>query len=418
MKKLISLTFILLLFQTIYSQNKKQIDWNADLDYLFENLSEKHYNFFSVRAKNDFLSGINAIKQQSGNLTDFQIALKTQQLIATFGDSHTTLDFRRLLDKNKILPLQLLWASDGLYILHTTPENEAILGCQLLAINGFPVATVIDSLSTLLTIDNRAMVKSRVPQYIPSLQILEYFGFADSGQVELSLKNGANQNLVYALKTSAMSRKNRVSFEPDAYAFSIINENAFFTDCYYPDEKIYYMLYNRCLSKELEEKYGNKEKAKKMPSFKEFEQKALKTLKTKKVDKIVFDMRHNSGGNSAQGTAFIEKLAKFLNENPDVKMYVVIGKRTFSSAILNALDFKRLTNAVFVGEETAGKPNHFGEMRNFQLPNSKLQVNYSTKYFKNVDDEVSTIIPDVTIEMSFPDLKQGIDPVYEWIKKQ
>lgn len=82
------------------------------------------------------------------------------------------------------------------------------------------------------------------------------------------------------------------------------------------------------------------------------------------------------------------------------------------------MDFKRLTNAVYVGEETAGKPNHFGEVKNFQLPASKLWVNYSTKYFKVTDEEVNTITPDVRIEMSFSDFIKGIDPVYEWIKRQ
>ena len=69
---------------TTYAQNKK-IDWNTDLDYLAKELSEKHYNFFTVKSKEDFLSGINAIKQESEHLNDFQIALKAQQLIANLG---------------------------------------------------------------------------------------------------------------------------------------------------------------------------------------------------------------------------------------------------------------------------------------------------------------------------------------------
>jgi hypothetical protein len=97
---------------------------------------------------------------------------------------------------------------------------------------------------------------------------------------------------------------------------------------------------------------------------------------------------------------------------------VVLGRATFSSAILNAMDFKRLTNAIFVGEETSGKPNHFGEVKSFQLPTSKLSVNYSTKYFKMTDENVNTIAPDVKIEMSFSDFMKGVDPVYEWVKQQ
>lgn len=82
------------------------------------------------------------------------------------------------------------------------------------------------------------------------------------------------------------------------------------------------------------------------------------------------------------------------------------------------MDFKHLTDAVVIGEETAGKPNHFGEVRSFQLPGSKLTVAYSTKYFQRTDEDVSTITPDVKIEMSFADFTKGVDPVYEWIKAQ
>ncbi len=292
------------------------------------------------------------------------------------------------------------------------------MGSRLLSINQVVVERVIDSVSTLFTIDNQAMIKNSTPQIIPVLPILQYFGFADTEQVELGLKTSTNQNLIYTLKPSLMNRNNRISFRPETLTFSMKNERAFFTDWYSPEEKIYYMLYNKCWSKELELQHGNKETAEKTPSFKEFEERAFHILENKPVQKVIFDLRYNGGGNSLQGTVFIEKLAKFLEESPDTKVYVVSGRATFSSAILNAMDFKRLTNAIFVGEETAGKPNHFGEVRNFQLPNSKLYVSYSTKYFKRTDENVNTIKPDVVIEMSFSDFTKGIDPVYEWIKQQ
>lgn len=57
-----------------------------------------------------------------------------------------------------------------------------------------------------------------------------------------------------------------------------------------------------------------------------------------------------------------------------------------------------------------------GEVRSFTLPTSGLQVQYSTKYFKNVDEEMNTLVPDVKISMTFDDFRQGIDPVYECIK--
>jgi hypothetical protein len=260
------------------------------------------------------------------------------------------------------------------------------------------------------------MVKAAVPPMIPSLQILEYFGFSNTEQVELGLESAGHQT--YILKPSLINRNNRVSVKPDSISFIVKNESQIFTDFYDPDQKIYHILYNKCLSKEVALEYGNAEMANNLPSFKTFEDQIFNTLNNKSVTKIIFDMRYNSGGNSAQGTSLIEKLAKFLDANPTLKTYVVLGRATFSSAILNALDFKRLTNAIFIGEETSGKLNHFGEIKSFQLPTSKLVITYSTNYFKMADEDVNTLAPDIPIETSFSDLMRGIDPVYEWVKRQ
>lgn len=90
---IISLLIGLIAFQTIYSQDEQHIDWKIDLDFLAKELPEKHYNLFTVKSKQEFLSGINAIKLNSEKMTDFQVTLRTQQLISQMGDSHTALYF-------------------------------------------------------------------------------------------------------------------------------------------------------------------------------------------------------------------------------------------------------------------------------------------------------------------------------------
>jgi hypothetical protein len=379
MKKLL-LLLLCTCMQAAFAQSGK-IDWKADLEFLTKELPEKHCNFFTARSKGEFVSGIEAIKAESERLTDFQVALKTQQLIARFGDSHTMLQFFQLIDQTQILPLGTLWVSD--------------------------------SLSTLFTIDNQAIVKSIVPETVMSLQALEHFGFADSRQVKLMLSDGKTQVVKPIHPDNAF-----VNFRPDSLAFATANRKVLFTSRYFPEDRIYYMLYNKCHSRELAAERGDAEAAQKLPSFEAFTRKAFETLNDKPVDKLIFDMRYNGGGNSSQGTKFVERLAQALKQHPQVAVYVVLGRDTFSSAILNAMDFKQLTNAVFVGEETAGKPNHFGEVRSFQLPSSKVLVNYSTKYFKRSEKEIETIEPDMSIEMSFADFKKGVDPVFEWIKAQ
>lgn len=418
MRNLSLLIIVLLLNLVCNSQTLKQVDWTADIDFLATELPQKHYDFFTVKEKKEFLVGLDKIKLSSPKLTDIEVAIKLQQLIAGFGDSHTAVNYGQLIDKNKMLPLHLYWFSDGLYILHTTQENMEILGHQIVSVNGVPLKTITDSLGTMTTKDNQAIIKNSIPKLLPLVQVLECFGFVKEQEIKLELKDLNGIKKTHILKFAEMTRQNRKTYKPDSLALCYRNERAFFVDYYQAKNNVYYLQYNRCWSKELELQNGNTQNAEKMPSFKEFEERVFQTLANNRVDKLVFDMRFNGGGNSIQGTQFVEKLAKFLENNSKIKLYVVVGRNTFSSAILNAMDFKRLTNAVFVGEETSGKPNHFGEVKNFKLPSSGIRVDYSTKYFKQTDEKVTTISPDIKLEPSFSDFARGIDPVYEWIKNQ
>ncbi len=408
----------MLLFQPSFSQDLGSIDWSMDIDYLGKELPNKHFNFFTKGTDKEFNAGLENIKKNKDSLSDFAIAIKLQQLIASFGDSHTHLNLDRFLEKDKTLPFIGNWFSDGFYALQTTPEYSDILGKQIVSINGVPFSTIADSLSTLITMDNPSMLKKYLPKFIMSLQILKNFKFTKEDDIELGIKNKNGEIEKKLIKPSELTRQNRKQIIPDQIPLCYLNERSLFNETYQEKESLYYIQYNKCWSKEMELQYGKAENAEKLPTFASFEEKIFRTLTYESVKKIVFDIRLNGGGSSPQGTELIEKLAAHLRKNPDIKLYVIIGRNTFSSAILNAMDFKRLTNAIFIGEETSGKPNHFGQVQNFKLPNSGIAVTYSTKYFKRTDDESNSLKPDVLFETSYSDFLNGIDPAYEWVKKQ
>jgi C-terminal processing protease CtpA/Prc len=104
-------------------------------------------------------------------------------------------------------------------------------------------------------------------------------------------------------------------------------------------------------------------------------------IEDKDVEEFVFDMRFNGGGDSRIIEPLIDELAKNKAINTKDNLYVVIGSDTFSSAILNTLSMKKETNATIIGSPTGGKPNHYGEIKSFRLPNTGITIQYSTKYF-------------------------------------
>jgi len=62
---------------------------------------------------------------------------------------------------------------------------------------------------------------------------------------------------------------------------------------------------------------------------------------------------------------------------------VLIGPGVFSSALMNAVDLKRNTSALFVGRMTGGNINHYGELRSMFLPYTRIRVTCSTKWWEN-----------------------------------
>ncbi len=400
-----------------HTQTARNSDWNADLDYLARELPARHCNLFASKSRSYFSHGIEEVKALSAGASTAAVALRTQQLVAGMGDSHTRLNFIAALDRSQVLPLQLYWFSDGIFVLASTRENADIVGCKIVSVNGFPLEQVADSVGTLVTADNRSMFINAVPKLLPFVQILGYFGFTKGDGVELGLQSSDGKAVTRTVNPASLGRDNIQRCKIDRPALCYSNERALFWDSYQAADKIYYLQYNKCWSRELA-KNGGEANTAGLPSFKEFEDRVFMTLKTKPVEKIVFDLRFNGGGNSLQGTSFAEKLAAYIKKNPGVKVYVVLGRVTFSSATLNALDFKRLMSAVFVGEDTGGKPSHFGEVRSFALPSSGLDVYYSTKYFRRGDGNENTIAPDVKLESAFSDFIRGVDPVYEWVAGQ
>jgi hypothetical protein len=74
---------------------------------------------------------------------------------------------------------------------------------------------------------------------------------------------------------------------------------------------------------------------------------------------------------------------------------------------------KKQTAALFAGEPTGGKPNHYGEVQSFKLPSSGLTVTYSVKYFKVLEGDPDSLQPDILVPFNFADYRAKRDPVLE-----
>jgi tetratricopeptide (TPR) repeat protein len=130
------------------------------------------------------------------------------------------------------------------------------------------------------------------------------------------------------------------------------------------------------------------------------------------VDRLVLDLRLNRGGDGTLTQPLILSLIRSPKLEGPGRLFVLIGRSTFSAAQFLVHDLEEYTDAVFVGEPTAGRPNSYGDSRRITLPNSGITVRASIYYWQRTHplDTRRWKGPDVAAELTSRDYRENVDP--------
>lgn len=378
--------------------------WRQDLKVLATELPRRHKNLFFQMSKDEFERAVAQLDQQIPSLTDDAIMVNMARIVAMAGDAHTRL---RLPESGRFhfYPLELYAFKDGWFVTRATTEYSRASGARLVKIGDTPVEQAYAAVSTVIPHENDAQVKNAAPLYLLMAETLYTLGIlpgTDKGR--FTFQNSMGETFTLELTSAELDSKPEWAPDPTTGSLPLYRQkpklNYWFE--YLADTQTLYVQYNACV--------GMKDK-----SFANFSREVLAFADTHPVKRFVVDLRRNDGGDSSLAQPLITGIKQRAALNQRGRLFVIVGRGTFSSAVLNALDFKNKTQAIFVGEPTGGKPNHYGEFEEFTLPHSRLRVGYSTKYFSYSQDDTPSFVPDVLVELSSADYFAGRDPVLEAI---
>jgi C-terminal processing protease CtpA/Prc len=345
------------------------------------------------------------LKKSIDNLNDDEITDEIYKIVASVGDGHTKVER----EFSRSYPFQFYYFKDSIYAINTIDEYKEALNCELVKINGQDVNVIKNKISPLISRENDVTIKKVLPNYLFRPEILH--GVKIIEDIDASIiftfkdKSGKAFDLqVEALNTTLDNgEKFIISREYDeTYPLYMQKADLKYWYQYLGKDKVLYLKYNACSE---DEKVGRLE---------DFNNEVLSFMQNNQVDKFVIDMRNNSGGGENRLNEIIEGI-KNSNLNDKKRFFVIVGRPTFSAAIIDAVKWRNETNATFIGEPTSGKPNHYGAVKNFSLPNSNLKIQYSTTYAKTSNDERDSFIPDKTMELSIDDYVNKKDPVLDYI---
>ena len=137
-------------------------------------------------------------------------------------------------------------------------------------------------------------------------------------------------------------------------------------------------------------------------------------VKANDPEKCIIDIRNNDGGSQVWGglLSFLKDHNKF---NRRGGLFVLIGRRTFSSAVIFATQLQLQTSAILIGEPTGQGPVFYSGPEIIELPNSRLPfaVSRHLTIAGLPFDKRQAIEPDIPVEYSVSDFLEGRDPVLE-----
>ena len=368
--------------------------WHEDIEQLKSDLPSLHSNFFYAGNAAGFYSKIESLQRNLDSMGAYDIVLEMTRIVATARDAHTTL----VLPQNFRLPFDCYPFAEGLYITTTDEANRDLLHAKILGIGETGTTDVYQAISDITPHENTQFVLSCLPKSITCVDILYGLGIAEYvDSVDISIMdrdgNSARKTIRPVKYADYQPVKSHVADLPlyrqreDEFYWSALRDGVF------------YINYSRCRNMEAP-----------AISVSEFGDRLMGELtENSEVEKVVIDMHHNTGGNSELFKPFLQWLSANESLNQRGKLFVVVGRDTFSSASLNMFFLKYNTEAIFVGEPTGGKPNHYGEVKYLELRHSGLYIRYSTKYYHLIEDEQLSFVPDIELPVSFDDYLMGID---------
>ena len=378
---------------------------NSDISWIADTLPELHYDLFMYESEDSLRSRLNSLEVNLDNLDDMQAVMELTRILATMRCSHTGIAFWDFGDWSAY-PISVMWLEEGLYVTGIDAEYPELIGSKLIRYGGAPALEAAAAMSEMFPATNDVVLRTGSEAFLSLGHCMEALGYGDTvSPVPFTFVKSSDDTVTVEFSALDRSRINMIDFHfSESVSIPLFLESDdFYWYRYLPEEQMLYCAYNTCA---LMDGYD----------INAYVNDLRELIRSEQVYDVVLDLRRNSGGNSMVAAPLVSWVREQAATGT-VRLSLIIGRWTYSSGILNALELSEIPGVTVYGGITGGAPNHLGEVRIAELPWTGLRVSYPTKYFQRVDGEGSTMAPDIHIPLSPAMLFQGENSILDAISE-
>lgn len=413
---LLFLVFVILIIDFRILLNKElsprptKEEWIEDLNYLTSKMESLHPDLYSLTSENEFKSAVNTLKNEIPNYDDIKIKAEFLKILAMSNDAHTIPHIQSFNLDWHMYPINIFYFDDGIYITDAGRGKKHLIGNKITKIGDYPVEEVYERMKKYLATENEYHSKNRVTIILISEWLLAENIIENIDNVSFTLENRKGEktivelNPVHYLQYFYWTLINKVDNKLSPVVTNDRVDNYLLE--FWDDSKTFYLQFNAVAEMENE-------------PWNDFLKKIENSVNEQSFDRFIIDLRNNTGG----VVSMLHPLANLIKENNKInqegKLFILIGRKTFSAAVLLTSMLEKNTKAIFVGEPTSQAPNQrgAGAPQLIKLPNSKQEYYISTKFFyASFDmDKRTTITPHIQVKYTIDDYLKNNDIIFDEI---
>ena len=415
---LLAIVSIILMNNTIAQEKLSAQQWQADLDYLQKQVHEEYPFLFKKITREAWDKQVADLRAEIPKLAGHEIKAGLSRMVAAFAYGHTQIPFSTLA-KDAVLPVNLYHFKDGIYIEGVHKSHSGILGAKVLAVNGLPIDDALAKIRPVVPAENDQYFKGYGLRFLTVPAVLHAQRITETLQQEIRLeleKDG--KRFTYSLSAIPLAdmSRNYLYTKPNDNWLSVRETGK--TPLYLKHLKDKYFYFE--LLEGTKTLYVRQSTVFDHPqeTLKDFYNRLFEFIDTQGVEKLIYDVRLNGGGNNYNNIHFIKGIMARPKLNKKGNFFFVIGRNTFSACQNLTNDVETFTEAILVGEPTAENKNFYGDTKLVQLPNSGIKAYLSFAWWQDKPqwENADATTPNFYAEPTFEEYRSNQDPVLKLIE--
>ena len=381
----------------------------ADIDALLVARDTVHPDGWHGMPRADWIAAADAVMAKAATFNDDQALVELVRLAAMPSwngrDGHSGIFPFIPGSGTHQYPVRWWRFSDGLVITAARAPYEDLVGSRVEAINGRPIAEILDLVEPLVPRDNPSNLLAYSTIYLRTSELLAGLGVIEAaGPTAFTLvgRDGARRDVTIepiSAEDDGAWNSGLPHRLPPTEALWLKKQGTTLWWEYLADSRTLFVQYNQVEG-----------------GVTTIVDEILARAKEDDVARIVVDLRHNGGGDN-QTLGPIDFALRDPAINRPGRLFVMFGRITFSAAANFATDLEQETAVTFAGEALGGSPNLYADVDRIDLPSGGQAVYMATRYWERstADDRRITIRPAIFAELSSADYFAGRDPVFQAI---